>query len=323
MLDNLSISGVTVAGLAPGWSIYSFPQNRLGEVGLGNPYLSYPTAIALTRLAGTSFWHSFYDGEFYDGAYPLNTNFNLNAVMKHNTTYFAMSNLDSYSMTFTLSAAHSNTCFVKSGTALDYDLKTTAYSINPAVYDTYLYDYSRDLTSNLNTPTYYPSNPYILTMPGVIFYCTAPENLTLGIAIDNGVIYENVEYKIPIGYKFYPNGTIDYDIVIDAATNSTTPYIIIYGSNISDSGTPSSEDTIGRLALALVDPSMVMLYLVIFLGACVTYFTKNGIFGGITLLTLMLVMTSIGLITSWFIWLLIVVSAIAIGAYIIKSVGGK
>jgi hypothetical protein len=132
---------------------------------------------------------------------------------------------------------------------------------------------------------------------------------------------------IPVGYLFSYNPDtqvilVNYSIIVDATANDTT----IYEQPLFNVTSPpiiGTEDTIGRLALALVDPSMVMLYLVIFLGACVTYFTKNGIFGGITLLTLMLVMTSIGLITSWFIWLLIVVSAIAIGAYIIKSVGGK
>jgi hypothetical protein len=244
---------ISGAGGAPnassGWSLFSFPTNQADWIGIGSP--SVQTFIIQHALYGTSYVAGFFSMDMFDGGYPTNRHLEPYFVMLKNGAYLspALWSLDHVRIEMILSSPHASTCYYNENSTSVRDMHTASLYTTLGATSTYIYNPS---IAGQGNQSYLPTNPWVVgflkseyqnqSQNDLYFYCVTPENLTAQIRIMNAS-FSGLEfihdYDLPIGYRFFPNGTIDYGSWIDA--NDSDSYIIRH-HHLEETTTPGLVD---------------------------------------------------------------------------------
>lgn len=237
-----------------GWQSFSFPLNMEGWFGIGTRS-DTQNFIIQHALSGTSYAADFDSIDLYDYAYPTNKHLIPYFVMMKNGAYLSpmLFQENPIRVELVISAPHPDVCFYNENETRLLDMNTVSLSNVIGAQDTYIYN---PYIAGQGNQSYLPTNPWILTfLTGIYqnqsagfpyFYCTSPENLTARLSVMNGSYngYEFLEeYQLPIGYRFYANGTVDYDTWI--AANMSDIYTIRH--HRTEGGGEPEQDLVGIL----------------------------------------------------------------------------
>jgi len=300
LVDNISIQG-TSAGNQSLWQISSFPQNKENWIDFGTymftndgqPYYCMrfnTTGEGFLRqwctseewgvmgflwdwllrylpqycLQGTNYCHTFHI--LYDDSYSLNKeydegSFYLTYSGNIYNQYYTKTLYDELAIQPYIRVNSSRTgCYFWNGI-----YKVRNNEPIPLTLGTY---------GTLPTIWFKESMNNLLVHSPIGFYCTVPSNLTFTVDFYNqntgGKMFEQ-NLTMPVGYVVHDNGTIDYDTIIDASVNDSTPYQILPALPQVDVDEVSPAYTIG---LAFFDPR------VIFLVVALTVVIATGLFTG-------------------------------------------
>lgn len=313
LASNLNASG-NYTGLPNEWEPVAFPS--------GLPYhLGFGRVLSTDECNGNYLNGTIYNIRFnpcmpwYATGAPADGDLLVPSfVLRYNGTYLTPYLREEMSTDTILSgytADHAGTCWVYTGSGVDFPIPTGEWIAE------YPDNYTLYLPTSYAPPLQRSTNPVLFL--GHQIYCTTPENLTAHFFINGayGVVETDLTFDFNIGNCMSLDGVYNYSCI----SNQTFFLGAPTGYNATDAlgNAPGQDDTTGAIALALVSPTFVMLYIAIFLSACVAYFTRQGLFAMVVLVSILLVMGAVGLLDTWFFYLIIVIAALGVGLYLLKS----
>jgi hypothetical protein len=288
MLDNLSISGIATSAVS-GWHIFSFPLNQDNNIGFGTLYNSSEICEGGDTLAGTAFGITFNPciKWWADGA-PSNATLLIPGfLMKYDGEWVTPYWETTHSFTFNgfgFYAAHENNCWIESGSSNDFPI-----SADP---NGWASSAPKKYTLNIDGVS---QNSYPNLYLDYQIYCLSPENLTAVFYVTYDSIVEIFTLPVPIGYKIYPNGSVNYSL---APVGVWLDNSYVTNANVSAAGAINQNIEPAAMVNLLLQPWVIAFFLIIGMGILASQ-AGGPIMGIAGLMGGFLIMIVLGLLPVW------------------------
>lgn len=348
-IDNISISATIGAGVS-GWSLYSFPQNIPDYLDYGQYRFVHRTFQPAPNycLLGSNVCFTEDSLGFDITTKPLttettNTTYQPTCLKGYSDTNFCTIIPIQYLSSIALGINYDEgTYYLKYGNSfLNEDLRrllgVQAYNkIQASNSGCYYYNSLYTALNGQPIPTngsiYWGSSSiwggYPTTRIDIYgalgFYCLSPNNITITTEIyQNGTLADTLNTILPVGCLRNSNGTVDCGSIIDCIANASLCSIIVINQPIGDLTcivgdtrpeciSQLQEPSFDTIVNALFSFTMIGLYLSIIIASIVAYYTRNAMFGAIIMMICLMIMSSVGLLNAWFMFLTIAIIALGL-----------
>jgi hypothetical protein len=322
-----------------GWQVLAFPQNWPNWIGMGTfvtneTYNGVPTNCGTYYLAGTQYYSAMTTAAgcevWQQSGYPINTMLDPTLVITKDNLFWTTlkANMNLVTIDSYVSSPKANICQL-------YNADGSAQILPANV------GYGGTMAGSgagasaiplfLNGTSILDSTPILYR--GFKILCSEQVNLTYSIAFSENQTSYNPNYMvnitIPIGCQFNSPTDINCEVRVDETNKSNFTRMSEGKVKLCQagdtrpecsfveelSGNPNLDSILG----ALFSYTMIGLYISIFIAVLVAKFTRNGMFGLVILLICILIMTSVGLLGSWFMYMIMVVAALAVAALLLTK----
>jgi hypothetical protein len=158
---------------------------------------------------------------------------------------------------------------------------------------------------------------------------TSSNNITITTEIyQNGTLIDTLNTILPVGCLRDSNGTVDCGSIVDCTANASLCAILILNQPIGELTcivgdtrpeciSQQQEPSLDTIVNALFSYTMIGLYLSIIIASIVAYYTRNAMFGAIIMMVCLMIMSSVGLLNAWFMFLTIAIIALGVSGMLV------